>query len=62
LALEHSFLVRQAAGARESAGYVLQDELHGSVQVVQMESQWQGDIVAKKRRAALQLAQVMVLA
>jgi len=27
-----------------------------------MEHQWRGDIVAKERRAALQLAQAMVLA
>jgi hypothetical protein len=54
--------VRQAAGARESAGYVLQDEVRGSVQVVQMERQCRGDIVAKNSRVAFQLAQAMVLA
>jgi hypothetical protein len=46
--------VRQAAGAPESAGYVLQDEVRGSVQVVHTTRQW--------RRVALQLAQAMVLA
>lgn len=54
--------MRQAAGAPESAGYVLQDEVRGSVQVAHMKRQWRGDIVAKKRRVALQLAQAMVLA
>jgi hypothetical protein len=54
--------VKQAADVPESAGYVLQDEARGSVQAVQMERQWPGDIVAKKRRAALQLAHAMVLA
>jgi hypothetical protein len=36
LALEHPFPVRQAVGARESAGYVLQVEVRVSVQVVHM--------------------------
>lgn len=53
--------MRQAADAREGAGYVLRDEVRGSVQVVQMVRQWRGDIV-KKSHAALQLAQAMVLA
>ena len=54
--------MRRAVDVPESAGYVLQDEARGSVQVVRMERQWPWDIVAKKRRAALQLAQAMVLA
>jgi len=63
LALEHSFLVRQVADVLESAGYVLQDEVRGSVQVVQIQRQWRPrDIAAKKRLVAFQLAQAMVLA
>ena len=60
--LVHLLLVIQAVGARASAGCVTQDGSRGSVQVVQMERQWWGDIVAKSCRAAVHLAQVMVLA
>ena len=54
--------MRQVVGAHESANYVLQDEVRGSVQVAQMGRRWRGDIVAKERRAALQMVQAMVLA
>lgn len=41
---------------------MIQDGARGFVRVVQMERQWRGDIVAKRCRAALHLAQVTVLA
>lgn len=60
--LAHLLLVTQAAGERARGGCLTQDGAHGSVQVVQKERQCWGHIVAKSCRAALHLAQVMVLA
>lgn len=46
--LSRQLLVKQVVGARARSSEAVQDEAHGSVQVVQMKRQW--NIVAKRCR------------